>query len=202
MGASAQQHVDGTDLVSAVQRLLRTLDLHHPAQVDAAVNAMLDSVSKPAGMSVTSDAEKSEKGDDNEKSEEEEEEDEEAQAANAARSEAVLKLLSSTFEGSARAPCGDTHMTLAAAAAAPSAGVRKAVSGVMRGVGGWGGARGVMWMAVGLCLCLVKCVGSAGWPSCLCHRRPDIKVQPLLPPCYPICLVMCLVKCIKVYKSV
>jgi hypothetical protein len=122
--------VDGTELVSAVQRLLRTLDLHHPAQVDVAVNTVLGSVAKASAAGADTGKKEGAADQDGEAPEEkeEEEEDEETKAANVAKSEAVLKLLSSTFEGSARAPCGATHMTLAAAAAAPSAGVRKAVS--------------------------------------------------------------------------
>lgn len=132
MGTSAQQHVDGSELVSAIQRLLRTLDLHHPEQVDAAVNAALGSVAKAtkaAAAAAAATTAGAEEAAEEEEEDDDEEEDEEAKAAKAARSEAVLTLLSSTFEGSARAPCADTHLTLAAAAAAPSAGVRKAVSG-------------------------------------------------------------------------
>ncbi|KAF5840501.1 hypothetical protein DUNSADRAFT_16592 [Dunaliella salina] len=109
------------EVQAAFQRALRALDVRHPAAVDAAVNGALAPLrAQKAGCGKRGEHGSSSEG----------EEAEEGSAS--ARQRAIFAVVQSTFGGSAaqgstRALCGDTPLTLSAAAASPAAGVRRMV---------------------------------------------------------------------------
>lgn len=101
----------GTPARDSAAKVLRALDLRYPTQVDAAVNAALAPLRKNAES----------------KAAEGEESDEEDMGDGAphAAAQAVYQLVKTALGHSVRAPCGDSAMTLAAAAVAPAASMRK-----------------------------------------------------------------------------
>lgn len=104
----------------AVLRVLRALDLRYPTQMDAAVNEALAPLR--AAQKQRQGAGGAEQGSSSE------EEDEAAAAAGSQPSEAaqaVYAVVKEAMAHSARAPCSDCALTLAAAAVAPAARVRK-----------------------------------------------------------------------------